>query len=120
MRTWVVVEAGGFDEQYINGSEDVDLCLRLCRAGLRHYVANASIVWHHVSSSEGRHEFNEQNEQRLRARWQTEVQRSLTPRDRRLAAANYLLRFAEKPWRYNGRRLWHTTLSLASLGREHH
>jgi GT2 family glycosyltransferase len=116
----VFLDVGGFDEQYINGSEDVDLCLRLGRAGFRHYVANESIVSHHVSSSEGRHEFNERNEQRLLARWQTEIQRSLTPRDRRLAAANYLLRFAARPWRYNGRRLWRTTLSLASLGRVHH
>lgn len=116
----VFLEVGGFDEQYINGSEDVDLCLRLGRAGFRHYVANESVVWHHVSSTEGRHEFNERNEQRLLGRWQAEIQRSLTPRDRRLAAANYLLRFAAQPWRYNGRRLWHTTLSLASLGRVHH
>lgn len=116
----VFLDVGGFDEQYINGSEDVDLCLRLGRAGFRHYVANGSVVLHHVSSTEGRHEFNERNEQRLLARWQAEVQRSLTPHDRRLAAANYLLRFAARPWRYNGRRLWHTALSLASLGRVHH
>jgi GT2 family glycosyltransferase len=112
----VFLEAGGFDEQYINGSEDVDLCLRLGRAGHRHYVANESIVFHHGSSSAGRHAFNEANEQRLLARWQAEIQRSLTPRDRRLAAANYLLRFATQPWRYNLRRLWHATLSLVSWG----
>jgi GT2 family glycosyltransferase len=112
----VFLEAGGFDEQYINGSEDVDLCLRLGRAGYHHYVANESIVFHHVSSSAGRHTFNEANEQRLLARWREEIQQSLTPRDRRLVAVNYLLRFATQPWRYNVRRLWHATLSLLSWG----
>jgi O-antigen biosynthesis protein len=113
----VFLEAGGFDEQYINGSEDVDLCLRLGRAGHRHYVTNESIVFHHVSSSADRHMFNKANEQRLLARWQVEIQQSLTPRDRRLAAVNYLLRFATQPWRYNFRRLWHALLSLGSWGR---
>jgi GT2 family glycosyltransferase len=112
----VFLEAGGFDEQYINGSEDVDLCLRLGRAGYRHYVSNESVVFHHVSSSAGRHTFNEENEQRLLARWRVEIQQSLTPRDRRLAAVNYLLRFATQPWRYNIRRLWHAMLSLLSWG----
>jgi GT2 family glycosyltransferase len=112
----VFLEAGGFDEQYINGSEDVDLCLRLGRAGHRHYVANESTVFHHVSSSAGRHAYNEANEQRLLEQWQTDIQQSLTPRDRRLAAANYLLRFATQPWRYNIRRLGHALLSLVSFG----
>jgi O-antigen biosynthesis protein len=116
----VFLEAGGFDEQYINGSEDMDLCLRLGRAGYRHYVANESVVFHHVSSSADRHTFNEANEQRLLARWRAEIQRSLTPRDRRLAAANYLLRFATQPWRYNFRRFRHAVLSLLSGGQLTH
>ena len=116
IRRSLFLEVGGFDGQYINGSEDVDLCLRLGCAGHQHYVANESIVFHHVSSSAGRHAFNEANEQRLLARWQGEIQRSLTPRDRRLTAANYLLRFATQPWRYNGRRLCHALLSLLSWG----
>ncbi len=111
---------GGFDEQYINGSEDLDLCLRIGQAGRRHYVANESIVTHYVSSSQDRHAFNAANEQRLLARWQAEIQQSLTPRDRILNAANYVLRFATRPWRYNGQRLWRATLSLVSLGRFSH
>jgi O-antigen biosynthesis protein len=116
IRKSVFQEVGGFDEQYINGSEDVDLCLRLGHTGHRHYVVNESVVFHHGSSSAGRHTFNNANEQRLLARWQAEIQRSLTSRDRRLAAANYLLRFATQPWRYNGRRLWHAVLALISWG----
>jgi O-antigen biosynthesis protein len=116
----VFLEAGGFDEGYINGSEDIDLCLRLGAKGYRHYVANDSVIYHHVSSSPGRHAFTGANEARLLARWQTEVKRSVTTRDRRLAAANYLLRFAAQPWRYNGRRLCHAALSLALPARFTH
>lgn len=114
------LEAGGFDEQYCNGSEDVDLCLRIGRTGRRHYVANDSVVSHYVSSSEDRHAFDAGNEQRLLARWRTEIQQSLTPRERRLYAVSYLLRFVTRPWRYNGRRFWRATVSLASLGRFSH
>ena len=45
---------------------------------------------------------------------------SATATRERLAASNRLLRFATRPWRYNGRRLWHATLSLASWGRFTH
>lgn len=120
IRRSVFLQAGRFDEEYVNGSEDVDLCLRLGKAGYKHYVANDSVVLHYVSSSKGRQSFTTENERRLLARWQTEVQRSITARDRRLAAANYVLRFVAQPWRYNGRRLGHAALSLASLGQLTH
>jgi GT2 family glycosyltransferase len=60
---------GGFDEAFINGSEDIDLALRASAAGLRHYVALRSVVRHHISSSAGRNLRNEQNTYRLVQRW---------------------------------------------------
>jgi GT2 family glycosyltransferase len=113
----VFLDNGGFDEQYINGYEDVDFCLRLAHAGYRHYVANESVIDHHGSSSEGRHAFTPQNEARMFRQWNSYVQQSLTNRDRQIAAANYLLRFAERPWCYNIRRLLDAILCLALLGR---
>jgi GT2 family glycosyltransferase len=66
-------ELGGFDEGYVNGSEDVDLCLRARAAGRVNAVALTSIVRHHVSSSAGRKRHDEQNTWRLTRRWREEL-----------------------------------------------
>jgi GT2 family glycosyltransferase len=64
---------GGFDEAFINGCEDVDLCLRARDAGLTNVVALRSRVRHHVSSSPGRNLRNEENTRRLVLRWRSEL-----------------------------------------------
>ncbi len=63
-------DIGGFDEAFINGGEDVDLCLRLTDQGYRILVANRSIIDHHVSAT--RTELNHNNEwnaRLLQKRW---------------------------------------------------
>jgi O-antigen biosynthesis protein len=60
---------GGFDEGYVNGCEDVDLCLRAGDAGLVNAVALRSRVLHHVSASPGRKLRDEDNTRRLVLRW---------------------------------------------------
>ena len=60
VRTQLFQEFGGFSEAYHNGFEDTDLCLRMNQAGYQHYVATRSVVLHHVSSSPGRK--NKENE----------------------------------------------------------
>ena len=100
IRRKVFLDAGGFDEQYINGGEDVDLCLRLGQGGYQHYVANQSVIDHYVSSSEGRHAFTPQNTERLLQQWKSRVQGTRTNHDRRLLALNYLLSHISEPWRY--------------------
>lgn len=100
VRRLVFLDAGGFDEQYINGGEDVDLCLRLGQKGYQHYVANQSVIDHYVSSSEGRHLFTPQNTARLLQQWKSHVQETRTNRDRRLLALNYVLSHISEPWRY--------------------
>jgi hypothetical protein len=62
-------ELGGFDADFINGSEDIDLCLRACAAGRQNYVALRSVVRHHISASPGRKARDEQNSYRLTRRW---------------------------------------------------
>ena len=66
-------QLGGFDEGYLNGCEDVDLCLRARQAGLTNHVALRSTARHHVSASVGRKLRDEQNTARLHARWRAEI-----------------------------------------------
>jgi O-antigen biosynthesis protein len=63
---------GGFDEGFINGGEDIDLCFRAAAAGRVNAVALRSVVRHHVSASPGRKLRDEENSRRLVRRWQRE------------------------------------------------
>ncbi|MDP6775759.1 MAG: methyltransferase domain-containing protein, partial [Candidatus Latescibacteria bacterium] len=59
----------GFDEGYLNGVEDVDLCLRTRDAGYRVRYCPASVLDHHEGTSEGRYDHVRPNLQRLVDRW---------------------------------------------------
>jgi GT2 family glycosyltransferase len=65
-------QLGGFDEGYVNGGEDIDLCFRARARGCINAVALRSVVRHHVSSSPGRKARDEQNSYRLALRWRRE------------------------------------------------
>lgn len=60
---------GGFDEGYLNGFEDVDLCLRVREAGYRVRYTPQSVLYHCEGTSEGRFDYNQANYERFRARW---------------------------------------------------
>lgn len=66
--------AGGFDEGYWNGYEDVDLCLTLGAAGWRIMYEPASVLLHHESAS-GPERFarRDANVDRLQQRWAGKV-----------------------------------------------
>lgn len=72
-------ELGGFDEAYLNGGEDIDLCFRARAIGRENAVALRSVIRHCVSSSSGRKARDEENSYRLARRWSSEF----------LAAAEY-------------------------------
>lgn len=60
----------GFDESYVNGGEDIDLCLALKQRGQSAYIATNSKIHHHVSLSRDRASIqNEKNSRRLLAKW---------------------------------------------------
>ncbi len=61
MRRSVFMEVGLFDEHYINGFEDVDLCARLSHQGYRMTVNPEARVIHHTSQTPGRHSHEEEN-----------------------------------------------------------
>ena len=104
---------GGFDETFRNGCEDVDFCLRLAARGRRHFVCNESIIDHFVSSSPGRHDHDLKNRELFEQRWAAPLRETWGVRDARRYAFNYLLRFATRPWRYNGPRFARALAALA-------
>jgi GT2 family glycosyltransferase len=65
-------QLGGFDEGYLNGGEDIDLCFRARAIGRINAVAVRSVIRHHVSSSPGRKLRDEENSYRLARRWHRE------------------------------------------------
>ncbi len=67
------LQDGGFDESFLNGGEDIDLCFRLRRRGLINAVALRSTVLHHVSASPGRKHRDESNSYRLAKKWRSEL-----------------------------------------------
>ncbi len=70
---------GGFDEAFINGCEDIDLCLNIRHLGKHIYVAPNSQILHHVSLSRSRTSLqNEKNSQYLYAKWRKEIKLKLT------------------------------------------
>jgi GT2 family glycosyltransferase len=66
-------QLGGFDEAFVNGGEDIDLCFRTEAAGRINVVTLRSVVRHHVSSSPGRKRRDEENSYRLARKWQREL-----------------------------------------------
>ena len=106
----VFLNAGGFDEGFINGFEDIDLCLRLGRMGYKHYVINDSVIHHHVSSSPTRRDHLPANKQKYLQRWQDPLRGCLTPRDRWLFAFHSVYSSLAQPW---GKRNWPPSATAA-------
>ena len=70
LRAEVFRAAGAFDEGFVNGYEDVDLCLKIAQTGAQIVYTPESVVVHHESVSEGRFKADTYNMTRLTQRWQ--------------------------------------------------
>ena len=69
---------GGFDERFVNGCEDIDLCFKLRALGKSVVLATGSGVRHHVGLSRDRCTLqNERNSQYLFAKWRREIKHEL-------------------------------------------
>ena len=105
-------EVGGFNSEYINGCEDVDLCLRLHRKGYWHYVAHASEIVHVKGASPGRKTHNDRNLVRLTQIHANYLRQHLVPRDAALAAASYLRGAWAAPSKINAGKLIRSAATL--------
>lgn len=73
------VAVGGFDEAYINGCEDIDLCFKLQAANKRVYLASESRIYHHVSLSRKTNTLQDlQNSRLLFSRWRGKIKNELS------------------------------------------
>jgi GT2 family glycosyltransferase len=72
LRPEVYRAVGGFDEGYINGYEDVDLCLKVWKTGAKIVYTPNSVVVHHESKTDGRFARENFNIDRLNRRWTRE------------------------------------------------
>ena len=68
MRKSLFHEIGKFDERYINGFEDVDLCVRLWNAGYKMTVNPQAKVIHYTSQTPGRKKHEAENFRTLKER----------------------------------------------------
>ena len=65
---------GGFDESFINGGEDIDLCLEIKKTGKKIYTSMLSKVFHHVSLTRSITSIqNEKNSRHLLYKWRKEI-----------------------------------------------
>jgi GT2 family glycosyltransferase len=72
------LELGAFDEQFVNGGEDVDLCYRFREAGLQIYVALKSRIQHHVSLSRNQVKMRDESNSRfLQNKWRNHIKMDL-------------------------------------------
>jgi GT2 family glycosyltransferase len=69
----VFMALGMFDEGFINGYEDVDLCLKARQQGWRVIYTPKAVVMHYESLSPGRKRHELENYQRFMDRWQGKI-----------------------------------------------
>ncbi len=62
-------DCGGFDEEYVNGYEDVDLCLAVRERGRKVVCCTSSFIYHYGQISEGRTDDDDQNAARFARKW---------------------------------------------------
>jgi GT2 family glycosyltransferase/tetratricopeptide (TPR) repeat protein len=73
IRTDIFRNLGGFDEGFVNGFEDVDLCLQVKEAGHRVVYEPKAVVLHFCGMSKGRHDNERENGRLLFQKWSAKV-----------------------------------------------
>ncbi len=69
LRREVFHKLNGFDEGFLNGFEDVDLCIKAGSLGLRILYVPESVVIHYAEQSSGRKDHDHSNAARFQERW---------------------------------------------------
>jgi GT2 family glycosyltransferase/glycosyltransferase involved in cell wall biosynthesis/Tfp pilus assembly protein PilF len=69
IKSSVFKEVGGFDEVYLNGCEDIDLCLKIRQRGLKVIYEPKAILIHHEGKTSGRFDHVKKNLEIFFSRW---------------------------------------------------
>jgi GT2 family glycosyltransferase/glycosyltransferase involved in cell wall biosynthesis len=64
---------GGFDEAYVNGFEDLDLCMAVRKRGHKVVCCTRAFIYHYGQISEGRTADDPHNEQYFWSKWRADV-----------------------------------------------
>ncbi len=85
---------GGFDERFLNGLEDVDLCLQLHASGYHNILCASSNVLHYKSATEGRYELDKDRENiaLFHTKWHSYLSGEVTQSEDSLVAIGQLPR----------------------------
>lgn len=67
-------KVGGFDENFLNGYEDIDLCLKIKELGKDIIYCPESVVYHYESISEGRTDKHTENRELFLKKWGNKIQ----------------------------------------------
>lgn len=67
------LDLGGFDEEYVNGYEDVDLCCKARKAGGRVRYEPRSVLTHYEGRTEGRFDSEGPNIVRFYSKWRRDL-----------------------------------------------
>ncbi len=73
VRKDIFKKVGGFDENFVNGYEDVDLCLRIKETGKDIVYCPQSVVYHYESISEGRADKLQENKVLFLEKWGSKI-----------------------------------------------
>jgi len=90
-------ETGSFDERYINGMEDVDLCLKVRATGKRVFYCPSSVLTHFESKTEGRFDRVNDNETLFIQLWNDKIEED---------KGNYLIKDGFRLEHVNGKAYW--------------
>ena len=95
----IFLSFNGFDEAFVNGCEDVELCIRMARAGYRHLVAHDSVIQHVKGASDGRKKYNQQNFEILIEKWGKSIRSLESLQDQKKHAFSYIYQCLVNPYR---------------------
>jgi GT2 family glycosyltransferase/glycosyltransferase involved in cell wall biosynthesis len=66
-------DCGGFDEAYVNGYEDTDLCLAVAQRGRKTVCCTTAFIYHYGQISEGRTAKDDQNARLFSRKWAGQI-----------------------------------------------